>query len=85
MVKIKGLVENIGVFRHRRDSLQLTLQLSLGSFLIYEVDDNLLAVQTFLLLEMSGEAISLSDIGSELQGRWWFVSEVGPLERKFVC
>ena len=84
MVKIKRLVEDIRILGHSHDCLQLTLQLSLGSFLIYQVDDDLLTVQTFLLLEMSGEAISLSDIVSQLQGWRWFVSEVRPLPRTLV-
>ena len=83
VVEIKGLVENIGILGDGHDSPQLLLQLALRSFLVDQVDDDLLPVQTFLLLEMSGEAISLSHVGSKLQGWRWFVSEVWGLTK--IC
>ena len=84
VVEIKGLVENIGILCDGHDSPQLLLQLALRTFLVDQVDDDLLPVQTFLLLEMSGEAIFLSHVGSELQGWWWFVSEVWGLTKIFI-
>ena len=83
VVEIKRLVENIRIFCDRHHSSQLLLQLTLGSLLIDQVDDDLLPVQRLLLLEMSGEAISLSDVGSQLQGWWWFVSEIRSLTKYF--
>ena len=83
VVEIKRLVENIRIFCDCHHSSQLLLQLTLGTLLIDQVDDDLLPVQRLLLLEMSGEAISLSDVGSQLQGWWWFVSEIRSLTKYF--